>query len=108
MLPANISYNFTQKLMFFLFLRTSPGHLISKPTSHNAEAPRSCSWDVKLTVDSIHVIVGQFQMALTYFLNTTKHMSVLSTWIALEICSLNYSVTWQGYNSLHSFSDSKN
>lgn len=34
-------------------------------------------------------------------------MSVLGTWIALEICPLNYSIIWQGYNSLHSLSDSK-
>lgn len=34
-------------------------------------------------------------------------MSVLGTWIALEMCPLNYLITWQSYNSLHSLSDSK-
>lgn len=34
-------------------------------------------------------------------------MSVLGTWIVLEISLLNYSITWQSYNSLHSLSDSK-
>lgn len=79
----------------------SPGHLICRLISHNSSPSRSSMWNAKFTVDNIHV---NFKWPSPVFINTTKHMSVLGTWLALEICSLNYLITWQ---NPHSPSDNK-
>lgn len=104
--PTTLLRNFWKTSEVFLFWRTSPGHPICRLISHNKAAPRISSWDAKLTVGHIHVVGGSTLKPSHTFINT-MHISVLCSWIVLEICHLKHSITWQDCNSLHSLSDNK-